>query len=159
MFVDLFARNKRRMHTTYYTTLAHHTTPLTSPHHASAQYTPIRAPPHVPSLQRRIITPMSGQTPLPESALQYTGIVQQPIMPGFDGSAHLVYRRVHSHPHCVAARLQFCSANLALRSPLAHPLQFLLAARRCLACASRSLACAVMMSLAASCLMKCKTEM
>ena len=32
----------------------------------------------------------------------------------FYASAHLYHRRVHSHPHCVAARLQFCSANLHL---------------------------------------------
>ena len=32
----------------------------------------------------------------------------------FDGSAHLGHRRVHSHPHCVAARLEFCSANMHL---------------------------------------------
>ena len=37
--------------------------------------------------------------------------VQQPIMPGFYGSAPLVYRRGHSHAHCVAARSQFCSVN------------------------------------------------
>ena len=35
----------------------------------------------------------------------------------FDGGAHLGHRRVHSHPHCVDARLQFCSDNLHL-SPL-----------------------------------------
>ena len=35
-------------------------------------------------------------------------------MPGFDGGAHLGHRRAHPHPHCVAARLQFCSANLHL---------------------------------------------
>ncbi len=62
-------------------------------------------------------------------------------MPGFAYSAHLDHRRVHSHAHCVAARLQFCSANLALRSPSAHPLQFLHAARRCLACAPAAPGC------------------
>jgi len=38
--------------------------------------------------------------------------VQRPIMPGFDYSAHLSQRRLHSNPHCEAARLAFCSANL-----------------------------------------------
>ena len=37
----------------------------------------------------------------------------------FYGSALLRHRRVHSHPHCVAARLQSCSANLHLF--LHHP--------------------------------------
>ena len=87
-----------------------------------------------------------------------TRIVQQPIMPGFDGGAHLGHRRVYSHPHSVAARLQICSDNLAPRSPSTHPLQFLLAPRRCLLCASSSLAYAVMMTMAPSCLMKCETE-
>jgi len=41
-----------------------------------------------------------------------TRIVPSPIMPGFDSSAHLDHRRVHAHPHCVAARLQFCGASL-----------------------------------------------
>jgi len=50
-------------------------TPHHSPHPASAWSTPIHAPPHVPALQRRITTPMSGQTPVPVSAL-------------------------HRHPHC-----------------------------------------------------------
>ena len=43
-----------------------------------------------------------------------TGVAQQPIMPGFHGSAPLGYRRAHPNPHCVATRLQFCSANLHL---------------------------------------------
>ena len=87
-----------------------------------------------------------------------TRFVQQPIIAGFDGSAPLGYRRAHSHPHYVAAHLQLCSDSLAPGSPSTHPLQFLLAPRRCLACASRSLAYAVMMSMAPSCLMKCETE-
>ena len=33
------------------------------------QTTPIHAPPHVPSLRRRITTLMSGRTPVPGSAL------------------------------------------------------------------------------------------
>ena len=52
-----------------------------------------------------------------------TRIVQQPIAPGFDGSAHLGYRRVHSPPHCVAARLQFSaliSTCYCTTSPPAH---------------------------------------
>ena len=82
-----------------------HTTPVT---------TPIHAPPHVPALQRRITTPMSGRTPVPGSALQRHPHCATTDNPGFDGSAQLGHRRVHSHPHCVAARLQLCSANLHL---------------------------------------------
>ena len=46
-----------------------------------------------------------------------TRIMQQPIMTSFDGSAHLGYPRVHSHPHCVASRLQICSAYLHMFLP------------------------------------------
>jgi len=41
-----------------------------------------------------------------------TRIVQQPIMPSLNSSAHLGHWRLHSHPLCVGAQLQFCSANL-----------------------------------------------
>ena len=68
----------------------------------------------------------------------FAGDINYNALPNFDGSAHLGHRCVHPHPDCAAARLQFYSANLALRSPSAHPLQFLLAARRYLDCASRS---------------------
>ena len=133
------------MHTAYITALAHPTTHRTTP-----------APnPHQSTL-RRMCRLYSADLPtqcLVE--LQFrdrlcidTRIVQQPIMPGFDGGAHLGHRRVYSHPHSVAARLQICSDNLAPRSPSTHPLQFLLAPRRCLLCASRSLAYAMMMTMA-----------
>ena len=68
----------------------------------------------------------------------FAGDINYNALPNFDGSAHLGHRCVHPHPDCAAARLQFYSANLALRSLSAHPLQFLLAARRCLPRASRS---------------------
>ena len=63
------------------------------------------------------------------------GDINYNALPNFEGSAHLGHRCVHPHPDCAAARLQFYSANLALRSPSAHPLRFLLAARRCSDCA------------------------
>ena len=68
----------------------------------------------------------------------FDGDINYNALRNFDGSAHLGHRCAHPHPDCAAARLQFYSANLALRSPSAHPLQFLLAARRCLPRASRS---------------------
>ena len=68
----------------------------------------------------------------------FDGDINYNALPNFDGSAHLGHRCVHPHPDCAAARLQFYSANPALRSPSAHPLQFSLAARRYLDCASRS---------------------
>ncbi len=71
----------------------------------------------------------------------FDGDINYNALPNFDGSAHLGHRRVHSHPHRAAARFQFCSANLALRSPSAHPLQFLHAARRRLACAPAAPGC------------------
>ena len=49
--------------------------PDQTPHHASTWSPPIHTPPHVPSLQRRITTPIFGRTPVPGSAL-------------------------HRHPHC-----------------------------------------------------------
>ena len=55
---------------------------------------------------------MSDQTSVWGRLCIDTRTVPQPIMPDFDYSAHLGHRRVHSHPHCVAARLQFCTANL-----------------------------------------------
>ncbi len=58
-------RNRRKLHTAYNPELAHHTihrtTPAPDPHQSTL-------PPHVPFLQRRITTPMSGQTPVPGSA-------------------------------------------------------------------------------------------
>ena len=68
----------------------------------------------------------------------FDGDIDYNALPNFDGSAHLGHRCVHPHPDCAAARLQFYSANPALRSPSTHPLQFSLAARRYLDCASRS---------------------
>ncbi len=99
------------MHKTCNPDLAAHTTHRTKPALGSHQST----------LRRMCQLYSAGLPPQRLFELQFrdrlcidTRLVPQPIMPGFYGSAHLVHRCVHSHPHRVAARLQFCSANLHL---------------------------------------------
>jgi len=97
------------MHTAYNSDLAARTTRRTTP----------VPDPHQSALRRMCHLYSAGLPPQRLFELQFrdrlcidTRIVPQPIMPGFYGSAHLGHRCVHSHPHRVAARLQFCSANL-----------------------------------------------
>ncbi len=104
-------RNSQKLHTAYNPDLADHTTHHTKPAHG----------PHQSTLCRMCHLYSPGLPPQCLVELQFrdrlcidTRIVQQPIMPGFDGSAYPGHRRVHSHPHSVATRLQFCSATLHL---------------------------------------------
>ena len=97
------------MHNNCNTDLADHTTHRTTPVPDTHQSTP-RGMCHFYS---------AGLPPHCLVELQFrdqlsidTCIVQQPIMPSLNSSAHLGHWRLHSHPLCVDAQLQFCSANL-----------------------------------------------
>ena len=66
----------------------------------------------MPTLQRGITTHCFVELQFHELLSIDTHIVQQSLMPGFDSGAHLGHRRVHSHPHYVAARLKFCASDM-----------------------------------------------
>ncbi len=75
--------------------------------------------PHQTTLRRMCHLFSAGLPPQCLVKLQFrdrlcidTHIVQQSLMPGFDSSAHLGHRRVHYHPHYVAARLKFCASDM-----------------------------------------------
>ena len=112
------ARRQRLIHTnprsTAPATSTNSAAPLAAPHSTLAAVTD--TPQRAALGNCQLYVSQAYQSPRSQSRrklkLQQQRAVVNHNASSFDGSAHLCHRRVHSHPHCVAARLQFCSTNL-----------------------------------------------